>query len=99
MAVATEDGRPPWLGMEPTRNLQAICIDGLYCTQETAEDTVRSVIANTYREADQVRSEVAAAVSERIQALQARQQQLLDEIDVLVQSKVQVHHLANFQSI
>lgn len=64
-------------------------IDGLYCTGETAEDVVRSVVADTHREADRVRNEVEAAVAERIQALQARAQELFEQIDYLVQSKVQ----------
>lgn len=64
-------------------------IDGLYCTAETADEVVRRVIAETHNEADKVRNEVAAAVSERIQALQARQQELLNQIDFMVQSKVQ----------
>ncbi|CAE7395481.1 unnamed protein product [Symbiodinium pilosum] len=65
------------------------CIDGLYCNAESAEEVVRRVIAETHNEAEKVRNEVAAAVSERIQALQARQQELLNQIDFMVQSKVQ----------
>ncbi|CAE7547724.1 unnamed protein product [Symbiodinium sp. CCMP2456] len=64
-------------------------IDGLYCTAESADEVVRRVIAETHNEAEKVRNEVAAAVSERIQALQARQQELLNQIDFMVQSKVQ----------
>jgi len=64
-------------------------IDGLYCTRDTAEDVVRSVVAATQSEADRVKHEVAAAVSERIQALQARQQELLEQIDTLVNAKLQ----------
>ncbi|CAE7347362.1 unnamed protein product, partial [Symbiodinium necroappetens] len=64
-------------------------IDSLYCTAETAEDVVRCVIAETHKEADDVRNEVEAAVLERIQALQARQRELLEQIDQLVQTKVE----------
>lgn len=64
-------------------------IDSLYCTTETAEDVVRSVIEATQREAQLVKNEVAAAVSERIQALQARQQELIEQIDSLVQTKLE----------
>lgn len=64
-------------------------IDALYCTTETAEDVVRCVIAETHKEADDVRDEVEAAVVERIQALQARQRELLEQIDQLVQTKVE----------
>jgi len=65
-------------------------IDGLYCTMESAEEVVRCVVADTHCEADKVRTEVEAAVAERIQALQARQQELLEQIDLLVQSKVEI---------
>eukprot|EP00439_Symbiodinium_sp_Y106_P017890 s2123_g2.t1 len=71
------------------RPVMARRIDGLYCTAETADEVVRRVIAETHNEAEKVRNEVAAAVSERIQALQARQQELLNQIDFMVQSKVQ----------
>mmetsp|Transcript_3944 Transcript_3944/g.6490 ORF Transcript_3944/g.6490 Transcript_3944/m.6490 type:complete len:561 (-) Transcript_3944:49-1731(-) len=64
-------------------------IDSLYCTTDTAEDVVRSVIEATRSEAQLVKNEVAAAVSERIQALQARQQELIEQIDCLVQTKLE----------
>lgn len=64
-------------------------IDSLYCTTDTAEDVVRSVIEATRSEAQLVKNEVAAAVSERIQALQARQQELVEQIDSLVLTKLE----------
>ncbi|CAE7740529.1 trim71 [Symbiodinium pilosum] len=64
-------------------------IDALYCTAESVEDVVRCVIEETHREADDIRKEVAAAMEERVQALQARQQELMEQIDLLVQSKVE----------
>eukprot|EP00440_Ansanella_granifera_P070702 gb/GFBE01076727.1/.p1 GENE.gb/GFBE01076727.1/~~gb/GFBE01076727.1/.p1 ORF type:complete len:565 (+),score=103.31 gb/GFBE01076727.1/:1-1695(+) len=72
-------------------------IDALYCDAARAEDVIRSVIKETYAQADAVREEVEAAVSQRIGALQARQTELLEKIDMLVQSKVETLNLQLYQ--
>lgn len=64
-------------------------IDALYCSRETAEERVRSLIAELEERCILAREEVCAAVAVRIQALQERQQELLEKIDIVAQQKVQ----------
>jgi len=75
-------------------------IDALYCDQQTAEETIRGVVAEIHQQTDHVRQEVSDAVAHRIEALQAREKELMQQIDMLAQSKIQtldqqLHAIAN----
>mmetsp|Transcript_30156 Transcript_30156/g.54693 ORF Transcript_30156/g.54693 Transcript_30156/m.54693 type:complete len:566 (+) Transcript_30156:63-1760(+) len=63
-------------------------IDALYCDSDSAENVIRSVIQDTYAQAERVRHEVADTIAARVAALQARQDDLLRDIDALAQQKV-----------
>jgi len=63
-------------------------IDGLYCDSDSAETAIRHVIQETYQQAERVRREVADTIAARVEALQARQDELLTDIDALTQAKV-----------
>lgn len=65
-------------------------IDALYCTRETASERIEGIIAETSRRATALRAEVGDAISERIEALQARQRELITQIDRMAQSKIKV---------
>jgi DNA-binding beta-propeller fold protein YncE len=64
-------------------------IDALYCTPETAEAVVRQTIDEVQVRAEQVRNEVASVIAARIQALQQRQEELLETVSQLSQSKTE----------
>jgi hypothetical protein len=65
-------------------------IDLLYCSRETASDQIRRIIHEISQKASQARHEVSQAIAERIEALQAREAQLLHLIDEMRQSKTLV---------
>lgn len=62
-------------------------LDALYCTRETAASRVKDIVAEVESRAEAARQEVSVAITERIQALQERQKELISSIEKVARQK------------
>eukprot|EP00747_Dinoflagellata_sp_TGD_P181421 gnl/TRDRNA2_/TRDRNA2_35247_c0_seq1.p1 gnl/TRDRNA2_/TRDRNA2_35247_c0~~gnl/TRDRNA2_/TRDRNA2_35247_c0_seq1.p1 ORF type:complete len:569 (-),score=127.82 gnl/TRDRNA2_/TRDRNA2_35247_c0_seq1:106-1812(-) len=65
-------------------------IDALYCSQQTAGQTISTIIGEVQARANEVRQEVADAFSERADVLRKRERELLTQIERVASAKVKV---------
>lgn len=65
-------------------------INALYCTAETADRQIRTIIHEIQDRAAKARLEVEVAIGDRVEALQQRQQELSAQIESLSRAKIKV---------